>query len=50
MAVYELAAAVKQRILLNDAGVTAQGGASPGGASPGAAAPGGAAAQPVLQQ
>src|SRR3984957_12692741 len=52
MAVYELAAAVKQRVLLNDAGVPAQGGASqgaaaqdaaaPGGASQGAAAPGGA--------
>jgi len=60
MAVYELAAAVKQRVLLNDAGVPAQGGASqgaaaqgaaaPGGASQGAAAPRGAAAQPVLQQ
>lgn len=45
MAVYELAAAVKQRILLNDAGVAAQ-----GGASQGAAAPGRDAVQPVLQQ
>jgi membrane-bound lytic murein transglycosylase B len=48
MAVYELAAAVKQRILLNDAGVAAPGGASqgaavPGGASQGVPAPGSAA-------
>jgi membrane-bound lytic murein transglycosylase B len=65
MAVFELAAAVKQRILLNDAGVPAPGGASQGAAAPGGApqgvtasggasrgvaAPGGAAAQPVLQQ
>jgi membrane-bound lytic murein transglycosylase B len=60
MAVYELAAAVKQRILLNDAGVPAQGAAAPGsaaqsvaasgGASQAVAVRGGAAAQPVLQQ
>jgi peptidoglycan lytic transglycosylase B len=41
MAVYELAAAVKQRILLNDAA---------GGATPAAATQGAAAVQPASQQ
>jgi membrane-bound lytic murein transglycosylase B len=46
MAVYELAAAVKQRILLNDA----QGAVTQGAESPGAAPQGAVAAQPALQQ
>lgn len=55
MAVYELAAAVKQRILLNDAGGASPGGASQGsasqgGSSQGGSSQGGAAAQPVLQR
>jgi len=55
MAVYELAAAVKQRILLNDAGVSAPGSAVPPAAAQPAAAPPaadtqGAALQPALQQ
>jgi membrane-bound lytic murein transglycosylase B len=63
MAVYELAAAVKQRILLNDAGVATPGIAAPSGEAQGAAAPSttppdaatpgaaqGAALQPALQQ
>jgi membrane-bound lytic murein transglycosylase B len=60
MAVYELAAAVKQRILLNDAGVSTPGSAvppaaaQPAAAQPAAAPPAadtqGAALQPALQQ
>jgi membrane-bound lytic murein transglycosylase B len=55
MAVYELAAAVKQRILLNDAGVSTPGSAVPPAAAQPAAAPPaadtqGAALQPALQQ
>jgi membrane-bound lytic murein transglycosylase B len=55
MAVYELAAAVKQRILLNDAAGAAQGVAAheiatPGAAAPAVAAQGASAVQPALQQ
>jgi membrane-bound lytic murein transglycosylase B len=51
MAVFELAAAVKQRILLNDAAsLAAPNAAAPNTAAPNAAAAGGATPQPVLQQ
>jgi hypothetical protein len=51
MAVYELAAAVKQRILLNDAaGVATQGVPTQGAATPGVATPGVAAPQAALRQ
>jgi membrane-bound lytic murein transglycosylase B len=55
MAVFELAAAVKQRILLNDAASFAAPGdaaspAAPSAATPNAVAPGGATPQPALQQ
>jgi membrane-bound lytic murein transglycosylase B len=52
MAVYELAAAVKERVLLNDAagGVAAQGVATPATTAPGVAAQGASAVQPASQQ